>query len=163
MPLSTPISTSVRPGTTRSAWWRTGGSPADAARVACCALPQNRPIRSLVRFLIAARLRLLPSYDVSGQLPIALDDNTRCVEGGVEAQLRQVMANLQTVVSGCGGDWRRIAMARIYLTHFERDYPLMNAAWEDYFPAGALPARTTIGVSGLALGALIEVDLVVAF
>ena len=79
------------------------------------------------------------------------------------SQLRQVMLNLQTVVVGCGGDWRRIAMARIYLTQFERDYPLVNSAWEDYFPSGNLPARTTVGVSGLALGALIEVDLVVAF
>ena len=126
----------------------------------------------LMHFLLAAGPQRVAPFShavragnflfVTGQLPITLDDNTRCVEGGVEAQLRQVMANLQTVVIGCGGDWRRIAMARIYLTHFDRDFPLMNAVWEDYFPSGDLPARTTIGVTGLALGALIQVDLVVA-
>ena len=99
---------------------------------------------------------------VTGQMPTALDDNTRCVEGGVEAQLDQVIANLRMVVAGCGGDWRRVAMARIYLTEFARDYPLVNAAWEGYFHPGQLPARTTVGVTALALGALIEVDLIVA-
>ena len=54
-------------------------------------------------------------------------------------------------------------MARIYLTDFARHYPLVNAAWEGHFHPGALPARTTVGVTALALGALIEVDLIVAF
>ena len=39
-------------------------------------------------------------------------------------------------------------MARIYLTHFERDYAAMNAVWPSAFEPGKLPARTTIGVTG---------------
>ena len=38
----------------------------------------------------------------------------------------------------------------------------MNAVWEAAFTPGLLPARTTVGVTGLALGALVEIDLVVA-
>jgi reactive intermediate/imine deaminase len=100
---------------------------------------------------------------VTGQMPTLPDDNTRCVAGGFEAQARQVLANLRTVVSVCGADWDRTVMARIYLTEFARDYAALNAIWEDAFAEGGLPARTTVGVTALAVGALVEVDLVVAF
>ena len=58
--------------------------------------------------------------------------------------------------------WSRTAMARIYLNDFARDYTAMNAVWEAAFTPGLLPARTCVGVTGLALGALVEIDLVVA-
>lgn len=99
---------------------------------------------------------------VTGQMPTDPADNTRCVAGGIEAQTRQVIANLKSVLAGCGAGWERTVMARIYLTDFARDYAAMNAIWETSFPAGGLPARTTVGVTGLAVGALVEVDLVVA-
>jgi 2-iminobutanoate/2-iminopropanoate deaminase len=99
---------------------------------------------------------------VTGQMPTDPADISRCVAGGIEAQTRQVIANLKSVLAGCGAEWERTAMARIYLTDFERDYADMNAIWETSFPAGGLPARTTVGVTGLAVGALVEVDLVVA-
>ena len=95
-------------------------------------------------------------------MPTRPDDNTRCVEGDVAAQTLQVIANLQSVLAGSGAAWERTAMARIYLTDFGRDYAAMNAVWEAAFPPGRLPARTTVGVTGLALGALVEIDLVVA-
>lgn len=99
---------------------------------------------------------------VTGQMPTDPADNTRCVAGGIEAQIRQVIANLKSVLAGCGAEWERTVMARIYLTDFARDYAAMNAVWEAAFPPGGLPARTTVGVTGLAVGALVEVDLVVA-
>jgi 2-iminobutanoate/2-iminopropanoate deaminase len=49
--------------------------------------------------------------------------------------------------------------ARVYLTHFERDYAAMNTVYQSYFAPGRLPARTCIGVTGLARGALVEIDL----
>jgi len=99
---------------------------------------------------------------VTGQMPTRPEDNSRCVDGDVAAQTQQVISNLKAVLAGCGAIWERTAMARIYLTHFERDYAAMNAVWEPAFPPGLLPARTTVGVTGLALGALVEIDLVVA-
>jgi enamine deaminase RidA (YjgF/YER057c/UK114 family) len=48
----------------------------------------------------------------------------------------------------------------VYLIQFERDYTRMNAVYHDYFPFGHLPARTCIGVTALARGALVEIDLV---
>ncbi|MND02788.1 Endoribonuclease L-PSP [compost metagenome] len=51
-------------------------------------------------------------------------------------------------------------MARIYLTNFERDYAALNEIWPSFWKAGKLPARTTVGVTALAVGALVEIDLV---
>jgi enamine deaminase RidA (YjgF/YER057c/UK114 family) len=51
--------------------------------------------------------------------------------------------------------------ARVYLTEFQRDYAAMNKVYESYFEAGRLPARTCVGVTGLACDALVEIDLMV--
>jgi 2-iminobutanoate/2-iminopropanoate deaminase len=51
-------------------------------------------------------------------------------------------------------------MARIYLTRFKDDYAAMNDVYRSYFPDGRLPARTCVGVTGLAYDALIEIDLI---
>ena len=51
-------------------------------------------------------------------------------------------------------------MARVYLAHFDRDYTEMNRTYASYFSEGKLPARACIGVTGLAVGALVEVDLI---
>lgn len=98
---------------------------------------------------------------VTGQMPTLPGGGMTLVEGGVAEQTEQVLHNLRTVVEGCGGDIARTVFARVYLTDFARDYAAMNAVWEKAF-AGGLPARTCVGVTGLAVGALVEVDLVVA-
>lgn len=99
---------------------------------------------------------------VTGQMPTDPNDSSKPVDGGIEAQTRQVIANLKMVLDGFGAEWPRTAMARIYLTHFERDYAAMNEIWQAEFEPGKLPARTTVGVTALAIGALVEIDLVVA-
>jgi enamine deaminase RidA (YjgF/YER057c/UK114 family) len=53
-----------------------------------------------------------------------------------------------------------VVNARVFLTRFESDYSPMNAVYRGYFPADRLPARTCVGVTGLARGALIEIDFV---
>ncbi len=99
---------------------------------------------------------------VTGQMPTLPGGGHRMVEGGIEAQTRQVIGNLRTVLAGCGASWERTVFARVYLTEFARDYAAMNAIWEASFPPGGLPGRTCVGVTGLAVGALVEIDLVVA-
>jgi 2-iminobutanoate/2-iminopropanoate deaminase len=96
---------------------------------------------------------------VTGQLGVDPRTNT-LVPGGTVAQTRQVMQNLQTVLRGAGTSLDRAVMARVYLTDF-RDYEAMNAEYVRHFAAGRLPARTTVGVTGLALGAAVEIDLIV--
>ncbi len=74
-----------------------------------------------------------------------------------------MIANLRMVLAGCGAEWERTVFARAYLTKFERDYAAMNAIWEASFPPGGLPGRPCVGVTGLAVEALVEIDLAVAF
>jgi reactive intermediate/imine deaminase len=105
-------------------------------------------------------VRCGPWLLVTGQMPTDPADNTKPLPDGVEAQTRQVMANLRRVLDGAGFALTDVVQARIYLTHFERDYEAMNRVWASYFLADRLPARTTIGVTGLARGALVEIDLV---
>lgn len=96
---------------------------------------------------------------VTGQLGV--DPATgKLVPGGTVAQTRQVMKNLQTVLRGAGTSLDRAVMARIYLTDFA-DYPAVNAEYASYFAPGRLPARTTVGVTALALGGAVEIDLIV--
>jgi len=96
---------------------------------------------------------------VTGQLGVDPKTNT-LVPGGTVAQTHQVMRNLQAVLAGAGTTLARAVMVRIYLTRFA-DYAAMNAAYASYFAAGRLPARTTVGVTALALDAAVEIDLIV--
>jgi len=97
---------------------------------------------------------------VTGQMPTDPDAPDAPLPEGIEAQTRRVMDNLGIVLGGIGLSLENITMARIYLTQFERDYAQMNATYLTYFEAGKLPARTTIGVTGLAVRALVEIDLI---
>jgi len=96
---------------------------------------------------------------VTGQMPDTPDAPGKLPEG-IEAQTRNVMANLTNILSGLGLGLEHVAMARIYLRHFDDDYAAMNEVYRGYFPEGRLPARTCVGVTGLAYDALIEIDLI---
>jgi len=97
---------------------------------------------------------------VTGQMPFIDTSLETPYPQGIEAQTHQVMKNLETVLTGCGYALRDVLSVRIFLTHFEEDYEAMNAVYASYFPAGRRPARTCVGVTGLAKGALVEIDLV---
>jgi 2-iminobutanoate/2-iminopropanoate deaminase len=97
---------------------------------------------------------------VTGQMPTDPAAPDAPLPAGVEAQTRRVMENLKIVLGGIGLGLEHVLQARIYLTHFDRDYAAMNATYQGYFQPGRLPARTCVGVTGLAVGALVEIDLV---
>ena len=95
---------------------------------------------------------------VTGQLGV--DPVTgRLVSGGIAAQTHPVMRTLQTVPRGAGASLDRAVFARVYLVNFD-DYPVMNGVYASYFAPGRLPGRTCVGVTGLALGGLVEIDLI---
>ncbi len=96
---------------------------------------------------------------VTGQMPNDPDDEAAALPDGIEAQTRNVMANLEAVLASLGLGFGHVVQARIYLTRFREDYAAMNAVYEGYFAPGRLPARTCVGVADLALGARVEIDL----
>jgi len=96
---------------------------------------------------------------VTGQVPTDPDDNSAPLPDGIESQTHRVVENLGRVLAGIGSGLDQVVFVRAYLTHFERDYAPMNAVYQSYFAPGRLPARTCVGVTGLARGALVEIDL----
>ncbi len=96
---------------------------------------------------------------VTGQMPDS-PAAPGVLPAGIVAQTRAVMENLRIVLAGLDLGFEHIAMTRIYLTRFKQDYAEMNETYRGYFPSDRLPARTCVGVTGLAGDALIEIDLV---
>jgi 2-iminobutanoate/2-iminopropanoate deaminase len=96
---------------------------------------------------------------ITGQMPDT-PEAPGVLPEGIVAQTHAVMANLQKVLTGVGLGFEHVAMARIYLTRFKQDYAAMNETYRSYFAEGRLPARTCVGVTGLAYDALIEIDLI---
>lgn len=97
---------------------------------------------------------------VTGQMPTDPAAPDAPLPDGIEAQTRRVIDNLKLILNGIGLGLEHVTMVRIYLTAFERDYAALNALWPSFFEPGKLPARTTIGVTALAVGSLVEIDLV---
>ena len=97
---------------------------------------------------------------LTGQMPTDPAAPDAPLPDGVQAQTTRTMENLKIVLAGMGLGLEHVVQARVYLTHFDRDYAAMNAIWPGFFAPGKLPARTCIGVSGLAVGALVEIDMV---
>jgi len=97
---------------------------------------------------------------VTGQMPTDPDDDSLPLPDGVEAQTRRVMDNLIIVLNEVGLGLAHVLSVRAFLTEFQRDYEVMNTTYASYFPGDRRPARTCVGVTGLARDALVEIDLI---
>jgi 2-iminobutanoate/2-iminopropanoate deaminase len=94
----------------------------------------------------------------SGQIP--LDPITgKLVAGDIEAQARQAFANLLAVLEAGGASAATLLRVSIYLTALA-DFAKVNEIYAGILPPGTKPARATLGVAALPLGAAIEVDAV---
>jgi len=94
----------------------------------------------------------------SGQ--VAQDPTTgKLVAGGIAAETERVFENLSAVLKAAGRSFDHVARAGVYLTSMS-DFVAMNGIYAKYFRQ-PFPARTTIAVAALPLGACVEIDLVV--
>ena len=101
-----------------------------------------------------------PFLFVTGQLATDPDDDSLPIPAGIEAQTHKVMDNLARVLKGCGLSFANVVQVRIFLTDFNGDYAKMNEIYATYFAADRRPARTTIGVTALARGGIVEIDMI---
>ena len=83
----------------------------------------------------------------------------KVVEGGIVAETERVFRNLSAVLKAAGKSFDHVARAGVYLTSMS-DFVAMNGIYAKYF-SQPFPARTTIAVAALPLGACVEIDLVV--
>lgn len=80
------------------------------------------------------------------------------VPGGIEEEARQTLDNIASVVKSAGSSLEKVVKTTVYLTDIG-DFAAMNAVYGRYFPSEP-PARTTVQVAGLALGAHIEIEAI---
>jgi reactive intermediate/imine deaminase len=97
---------------------------------------------------------------LTGQMPFTTTSNRSPYPATIEEQTRQVMDNLTAVLAGCGLRLDHVAAVRVFLRHFDEHYERMNAVYATYFAPQRRPARTCVGVTGLARGALVEIDMI---
>ncbi|MEM9900510.1 MAG: RidA family protein [Pseudomonadota bacterium] len=97
---------------------------------------------------------------LTGQMPTDPAAPDAPLPQGIEAQTRRVMENLALSLGELGLDLSHVLQCRCFLTNFERDYAPFNATYESFFAAERRPARTTVGVTALAVGALVEIDCI---
>lgn len=93
---------------------------------------------------------------------IALDNATgQLVAGGVGKETETILQNLQLLMKEFDLDWEHLAFARVFTTDFDR-FAEFNTVWEDLFDSvqTSPPARSSVGVSNLPLGASIEIEFV---
>jgi len=96
---------------------------------------------------------------LSGQTPTD-PDSGQLVEGSIGDQTRRCLDNLAVVAAAAGAQLSDAVRVGIYVTDIST-FAEVNAAYETYFPSDP-PARSTIGVAALPLGARVEIDMVLA-
>jgi 2-iminobutanoate/2-iminopropanoate deaminase len=84
--------------------------------------------------------------------------NMEIVEGGVEAQTRQVFSNLKAVLEAAGSGLNYVIKTTVFLKEMS-DFATMNAIYAEYFPENP-PARSTVAVAGLPKGGLVEIEVI---
>ena len=110
------------------------------------------------KFRYSQLVKAGPHYYCSGL--IALDNDTgKLVEGGVGPETEKILENLQLLMAEFSLHWKHLAFARVFTTDFSR-FGEFNTAWEALFNGLDVPppARTSVGVSALPLGASIEIE-----
>lgn len=93
---------------------------------------------------------------VSGQL--GLDPVSGTLPEGIEAQTRQSLENLKTIVEGCGSDLKHIVKTGIFLADIN-DFGKVNEIYAEYF-TDEKPARSCVEVANLPKGGLVEIEVI---
>lgn len=92
---------------------------------------------------------------------VALDPATGVlVDGGIEAQTRQVLANLKAVLEAAGSDMDRVIKTTVFMINLG-EFTKMNSIYAGFFPNNP-PARSTVQVVALPRGAEVEIECVAA-
>ncbi|MBN8637342.1 MAG: reactive intermediate/imine deaminase [Anaerolineae bacterium] len=83
---------------------------------------------------------------------------TRDLAAGVEGQTRQVLENVKAILTAAGSGMDRVVKTTVFLQNMG-DFATMNAIYAEYFPNDP-PARSTVEVAKLPIGALVEIEAI---
>jgi 2-iminobutanoate/2-iminopropanoate deaminase len=93
----------------------------------------------------------------AGQIPL-VPETGKLIEGGIEEQTRQVMQNLANILEAAGSSLAHVVKTTIFVTNLG-DFAAINKVYGSFF-AGDPPARSTVQVAALPLGASVEIEVV---
>lgn len=114
------------------------------------------PLPEGIRLPFSEAVRVGPLLYLSGQMGV--DANARLVPGGIEAETRQILANVRAVLERHGSSMDRVVKCLVMLADMA-EWPAMNKVYLEHFSA-PLPARSAFGASGLALGGRVEIECI---
>ena len=129
----------------------------DSAPAPVGAYPHARRVGDLL-FLSGVGPRTPGSNAIPGNVH---DADGRLVAYDIEAQCRQVFANVRAVLEASGARWEDLVDVTVYLTDMTRDFPLYNRLYAEYF-AGVDACRTTVGITALPTPIAIELKCIAA-
>jgi len=94
---------------------------------------------------------------LSGQLGTDPSAGGAVVPGGIEAETRQALENLRTVLVSIGSGMDKVVKCTVMMVDMS-EWDRMNQVYREFFPSDRLPARSTFGVTALARGARVEIE-----
>ncbi len=125
---------------------------------------QSKPTPPVVEYLTSERPRPAPFSDavrvghmlyLSGQLGV--DGSSGLVSGGIKAETKQTMDNIGRLLERYGSSFDQVVKCTVMLADMS-EWGAMNEVYVTYFAKGRLPARSALGVNGLARGARVEIE-----
>lgn len=90
---------------------------------------------------------------------VGISPATGKLEGDIAAQTRQVLENLKAILEAAGTGLSNVVKTTVFLANMD-DFAIMNGVYAEYFGETAPPARSTMQVARLPLGALVEIEAV---
>ena len=129
---------------------------------ACETLPAAPDASSDIRFITdgATGYPFSPAVEADGWVflsgALGITPEGQLIEGGIEAETRQTMENIQATLAGAGLGMDRVVKCTVFLADIA-EWPAFNAVYKTYFD-GDFPARSALGANGLALGARVEIE-----
>ncbi|MET3654442.1 RidA family protein [Dyella japonica] len=129
----------------------------DQAPAPVGAYPHARRVGDLL-FLSGVGPRTPGSNAIPGNV---YDDNGKLVSYDIEAQCRQVFANVRAVLEASGARWEDLVDVTVFLTDMARDFAAYNKLYAEYF-AGVDACRTTLGITALPTPIAIELKCIAA-
>jgi len=88
---------------------------------------------------------------------IGTDGSGKLVAGGIQAETKQTLESIGAVLKANGASLDDVVKCTVMLTDM-KEWPAMNAIYRTYFKPERMPARSALGVNGLALGARVEIE-----
>lgn len=119
------------------------------------AYPHARRVGNLL-FLSGVGPRSPHDNSIPGNV---LDSDGKLVDYDIEAQCRQVFANVRAVLEASGGRWQDLVDVTVFLTDMQRDFATYNRLYAEFF-TDAQPCRTTLGISALPTPIAIELKCI---